>query len=64
MNEPIQLFPGGVVTREQQASVQSLQDEIDYAISSAKEIGVPQGFIVGLLHAIALRETQMMIDDA
>lgn len=58
------LSPGGVVTREQQKSLISMEQSMRGALGSAKSCGVPQGLIVATLHAIALQETQQMIDDA
>lgn len=58
------LSPGGVVTREQQRSLAAMESDALGAIAMAKRAGVPQGLIVAMLHAIALQETQAMIDAA
>jgi hypothetical protein len=43
------------------AEVNALSQRLVEAINAAKQIGVPQGFIVAVLHGAALRETQLVI---
>lgn len=64
MNNVINAFPGGVVSPDQVAAVNDLDACLLMAITSAKDVGVPQGFIVALLHGHAAQETQIMIDRA
>lgn len=56
------LFPGGIVTREQQQALEVLGADLDMAIKQAKVAGVPQGLIVAMLHAADFTETRIMID--
>lgn len=57
----IKLFPGGVVTREQVDAMQAFEGEVETALTTAKTAGVPQGFLVALLHAFANRETSELL---
>lgn len=61
MTAEIRHFPGGVVTREQQAELHALEASILQAIQKAKDVGVPQGLIVAIMHAHALLQTTAMI---
>lgn len=58
------LSAGGIVTREQQVALRNMEASLRRAVACCKDSGVPQGLIVATLHAIALQETQAMIDDA
>lgn len=64
MNNVINAFPGGVVSPVQVAAFNALEAALLDAITAAKDVGVPQGFIVALLHGHALQQTQTMIDRA
>ncbi len=55
------VFPGGVVTREQQDELRALDKAIADAITKTARSGVPQGLIVALLHAHAHAETARMV---
>lgn len=57
-----QVFPGGVVTREQQNELIACDDAILLAVKRAKASGVPQGLIVALLHGHAHAQTARMIE--
>lgn len=57
----IKLFPGGVVTRDQVEAMSAFEVEVGGALAKAKEAGVPQGFLVALLHAFANRETSELL---
>jgi len=54
----VTMFPGGAFSREQIAAVQQFENQLAQAVETAKGTRVPQGFIVALLHAFAMRETQ------
>lgn len=60
----IQAFAGGIVTREQQEAVNTLDQVLIAAVADAKDAGVPQGFIVALLHGHASQQTNIMIERA
>jgi len=62
MDTVVQLFPGGVVSLEQQEAMHELDREIAAAIDAAKSVGVPQALIVALLHGHAHTQTEMMME--
>ena len=59
--EVVTLFPGGTVSRDQVAAIHQLESHLNEAVQQAKSAQVPQGFIVALLHAVAMRETQVLV---
>jgi len=56
-----QLHAGGIVSKDQQFTIEVLDESIRRAIASCKNAGTPQGLIVALLHAHAHAETHIMI---
>lgn len=64
MSKVIQLYPGGVVSKEQVEGVRQFEEAIILAIADAKALEIPQGFIVSLLHGHALQQTQQMLDNS
>lgn len=62
MDTIVQVFPGGVVTREQQEELHIADHAIVRAISAMKLAGVPQGLIVALLHGHAHAQTTKMVE--
>lgn len=60
----IEAFPGGVVTRDQQAELHAMERAIMAAVERAKDAGVPQGLIVAILHGQAHQQTAIMIKRA
>lgn len=57
----VNLFPGGLVSREQQDELHACDHAIVRAVTAAREAGVPQGLIVALLHGHAHAETARMV---
>lgn len=57
----VNLFPGGLVTREQQDALYACDHAIVAAVMAARNAGVPQGLIVALLHGHAHAETARML---
>ncbi len=55
------LHAGGVVTRDQQHALVAMEKQILEAVSAAKDAGVPQGFIVAVLHGHAQVQTNTMM---
>jgi len=60
----VKVFPGGVVSRDQQAALRQFERILMAAVQDAKDAGVPQGFIVAVLHGHATQQTNMMIEAA
>ncbi len=58
---PILQLREGEVSRWVCVETRALDDKITEALQHAKEQGIPQGLIVALLQAHALRETQELI---
>ncbi len=57
----IEVFAGGVVTRDQQEALITLEATVMQAIQGAQDAGVPQGLIVAVLHGHAHQQTAIMI---
>lgn len=49
------------VTPDPNDGVGALDSAITAALSAAAEAGVPKGFIVAVLHAHALKQTQLLL---
>lgn len=54
----------GDVSRRTEVAVHAMDAAIVAAINSAKDAGVPQGLIVGLLHSYAHAQTAAILDGA
>ena len=54
----------GEVSRRADVAVRAMDVAIVAAINAAKDAGVPQGLIVGLLHGFAHDQTARMMNDA
>ena len=59
----VQAFPGGVVSRDQQAALHQFERILMAAVQDAKDAGVPQGLIVAVLHGHATQQTNIMTGD-
>jgi hypothetical protein len=57
---PPETGPDMTISQSMVAEVNALSQRLVEAINSAKQIGVPQGFIVAVLQGAALRETQLV----
>lgn len=53
----------GDVSRRTAVALEAMDAAIVEALKAAKDAGVPQGLIVGLLHGFAHRETAVMMRD-
>ncbi len=62
MDNVINAFPGSVVSLDQLKELHAMDGAIMEAIKSAKDAGVPQGFIVAILHAHTYQQTAAMVD--
>ncbi len=60
----IRYLNDGEVTRKVAAAVRAMDAVIIEAINFAKEKGVPQGLIVGLLHGYAHAQTAEMMGES
>jgi hypothetical protein len=58
----VRLLSSGQVSRRTDVSVCAMDDAIVAAINAAKDAGVPQGLIVGLLHGHAHNETAVLVN--
>lgn len=54
----------GNVSRRTDVAVRAMDDAIVAAINAAKDAGVPQGLIVGLLHGYAHDQTAALVNGA
>jgi hypothetical protein len=54
----------GNVSRRTDVAVRAMDDAIVAAINAAKNAGVPQGLIVGLLHSYAHDQTAALVNGA
>jgi hypothetical protein len=54
----------GKVSRRTDVAVRAMDDAIVAAINAAKDAGVPQGLIVGLLHSYAHDQTAALVNGA
>jgi hypothetical protein len=54
----------GNVSRRTDVAVRAMDDAIVAAINAAKDAGVPQGLIVGLLHSYAHDQTAALVNGA
>lgn len=52
------------VTAEHLRAHHAFGAALEAAITAAKDVGVPQGLLVAVLHALAHRETARLVDDA
>jgi hypothetical protein len=50
------------VSADMSKAIQAFSMAIATAIDDAKAVGLPQGFVVSILHGQALSETQKLID--
>ena len=50
------------VSSEVSKALEAFDRAVMKAIADAQDAGLPQGFVVAILHAQALRQTQRMID--
>lgn len=60
MSNVFSVLPGAMTGAQVRATT-LLAHQIAKAINDAKDAGVPQGFIVSTVHAIALSETQELL---
>lgn len=61
MTADIRTLPQRQVSQQQRDAMQVFSIALDAAIEEAKRAGLCQGFIVAVMHAAALSETQRMI---
>ncbi len=64
MAEVVAIPGSGAATPDQARAYRELNAVIADAVDAAKNAGVAQGLIVALLHGLAHRETQTMMDSA
>lgn len=62
MSNVTPIRPPMPVSSELSKALENLDRAVMKAIADAQEDGLPQGFVVAILHAQALRQTQRMID--
>lgn len=49
------------ISAEVSKALEALDRAVIKAIADAQEAGLPQGFVVAILHANALRQTQLLL---
>lgn len=64
MKKVTTLHAGGIVSKDQQMTIEVLDESIRRAIDSCKNAKTPQGLIVALLHAHAHEQTRIMVFDS
>ena len=61
MSNVTNIRPPMPISAEVSKALEILDRAVVKAISDAQEAGLPQGFVVAILHANALRQTQLLL---